>query len=277
MKVKAANPSRLAEMNMPSPFPGMDPFIESQKWESFHARLLPELANQLVPLLRPKYSVDPEQRVYIETVDLVVRNIIADVGVVRRTDSDAGSIAAVAIEPSVENTSYTYIEPEEHRETYLEIREVATSRLVTVIEVLSPSNKVRGSEGWRQYLAKRRDLLHSRTNLVEIDLLRGGTHLPMVEQLAARDYFVFVRRQSKWRADTLQWNLPSRLPQVPIPLDPPDPDAVIDLQAALDAVYDRAGYDYTLDYKRPIEPPLSETDQKWVSERLAGSQGEPVR
>lgn len=36
----------------------------------------------------------------------------------------------------------------------------------------------------------------------------------------------------------------------------------------LPTVYERAGYDYSLDYTRPLEPPLRPEDADWVTEKV---------
>lgn len=130
---------------MPSVFPGMDPFIEGDEWEDFHANIIVGISDALVPFLRPNYLVRIERRVYREPVGCTLPG------------------------------------PVEVREKYLVIRKLHSAEVVTVIEVLSPSNKRAGSEGREEYLAKREEVLQSRTNLVELDLLRGGARLPTLE------------------------------------------------------------------------------------------------
>jgi len=135
--------------------------------------------------------------------------------------------------------------------------------------VLSPDNKRAGSDGHREYLSKREAVLQSTAHLIELDLLRGGRRLPTIEPLPPADYYAFVcRAQHRPRAEVYAWTLRHRLPTIPVPLAADDPDVMLDLQAVFDTVYERAGYDYSLDYHRPVEPPLSDADAAWVRELL---------
>jgi hypothetical protein len=154
-------------------------------------------------------------------------------------------------------------------EIYLVIRSREKDDVVTVIELLSPTNKL-SRDGRTEYLNKRNAVLHSEANLVEIDLLRGGKRLPTVEPLPAGDYFAFVTRvERRPKVEVYSWPLERRLPKIPIPLAEGDPDVMLDLQAVFDTTYDRAGYDYALKYSKPVEPPLSEPQTVWVTEMLA--------
>jgi len=140
--------------------------------------------------------------------------------------------------------------------------------LVTVIEILSPVNK-RG-EGWRDYVDRRTELLQTRTHLLEIDLLRQGTRIPLVGQLPPASYYVYLSRTQR-RPRTQVWpvQLRDRLPAVPVPLLSPDPDVPLDLQAAVTACFDLVGYERLLDYAAPPPPPpLSESDAAWAAEVL---------
>lgn len=156
------------------------------------------------------------------------------------------------------------------KETYLYIRPRATEKPVTIIEVLTPNNKRRGSDGRREYLAKREETLRSGTHLVEIDLLRGGERLPMAKELPPADYYVIVSRaERRPAADVWPIGLRHSLPVVPVPLGDRDPDATIDLQAVIDDRYDRALYGYLLDYSQDLVPPLPSDDAAWVREILS--------
>ena len=140
---------------------------------------------------------------------------------------------------------------------------------MTVIELLSPSNKRHGGEGQTEYLSKKDDVLRSRTNLVEIDLLRGGERIPTLELLPPGDFYAFVcRAPRRHRADVYAWPLNHRLPPIPIPLSPGDREVTLDLQAVFDSVFDRAGYDYSLEYDRPLAPPVDKPTAKWIRDIL---------
>jgi hypothetical protein len=113
-------------------------------------------------------------------------------------------------------------------------------------------------------MRKRETVLLSTAHLVELDLLRRGVRLPTQEALPPGDYYAFVCRQRRRpQAEVYAWSLRQPLPSIPVPLAGNDPDAVIDLQAVFTTVYERAGYDYSLDYQRAVEPPLSEVDAAW--------------
>jgi hypothetical protein len=259
---------------MPSRFPGMDVWIESQRWEQFHFEFIGEAARQLVPLVRPRYEVAPEQRIYVE------RSFGQDDGPMRadfavlehdETEQRKRSLAETATAVAAP-ASYTLPMPEERREAFLVIRDRRDMSVVTIIELLSPSNKAPRSDGREAYLRKRLSIFESQTNLVEIDLLRGGLRLPTMERLQSADYFVFICRGAKRpQADVYAWHLRQPLPAVPIPLAADDDEVTLDLQAVFDRVYDDFGYDYALDYRQPAQPPLSEADAKWAEAILLGT------
>ena len=252
---------------MPSPFPGMDPFIESQCWRDFHHSIISEIRNVLMPEVRPRYTVNVEVDVYLAREGgTPVQIVIPDVSVVRGTgwmeENDGG--VAVALEPTILTLPMT--EPIEI--AYLAIRRSDNEETVAVIEVLSPTNKS-SRDGRAEYRAKRNSLLRSRAHLIEIDLLRGGERLPTVEPLPAGDYFAFVSREERRpQAEVYSWTLERALPRIPIPLADGDPDVTLDLQAVFTMTYDRAGYDYALHYDRAIEPPLDANRLEWVGQRL---------
>jgi len=250
---------------MPSPFPGMDPFLEAQKWGDFHTSFITVLREQLMPRVRPKYFVDVEERVYVERDPddplLVLRPDVAVVDHVREEQRGYAAVAAPV--------ECLLPLPEETREICLTIRRKDTRTIVTVIELLSPTNKRPGADGFERYLEKRLHVLASFSNLVEIDLLRGGRRMPLVGKLPPGDFLVTVAHvRRRPRAEVYVWSLPQRLPTIPIPLAHPDPDVPVDLQQVFDLVYDRAGYDYSLDYQSPPEPPLTSELAAWVEEQL---------
>lgn len=256
---------------MPSPFTGMDPFIECQLWDDFHPTLMGTLREVLTAQLRPRYIIRVERRVYVEhELDEALKVIRPDVAVLkRRTGARREQFAAAvtAVAPVV--LALPKPKPERRRESFLTIRETESREVVTVIEVLSPGNKRRGSDGRREYLNKRETVLQSNAHLVELDLLRGGLRLPTVDPLPKGDYFGFVcRRQQRWQAEVYAWTLRDPIPPIPIPLAAGDRDAVLDLQGAFTTTYDRSGYDYSLDYQRSVEPALTRADATWVTRRL---------
>jgi hypothetical protein len=118
-------------------------------------------------------------------------------------------------------------------------------------------------------LAKRANYQRTLTNIVEIDLLRAGRRLPTKESLPGLDYHAFVMRHADCpHTAVYSWSLRDPLPVIPIPLEPNDPDVVVDLQQAFRQTYQRGGYDYTLDYRREVSPELRAAERRWVSQLL---------
>jgi hypothetical protein len=258
---------------MPSPFPGMDPFIEDRLWRDSHTEFITGVRADLAPGLIPRSMVRIEERVYVEYTPeepehMIVPDIAvaeAETGPPRSTGSVATATAAVAA-PVLRTVPV----PERRREAFLTVRERADLAVVTVIEVLSPADKRPHTDGRREYLRKRGHVLLSPAHLVELDLLRGGERLPTREPLPSGDYYALVCRQSRRPlAEVYAWTLHDPLPSLPIPLAEEDDDLTLDLQAVFSAVYDRALYAYSLDYRAPIEPPLNEADAARVQQLLA--------
>ena len=260
---------------MPSPFPGMDPFLESQRWRDFHTRFITILSERLTPCVRPRYVVEVEEYVYLAREEADPDRLIEPDLAIVDTDRDwsaslrsAGS-TAVAIQPMV----HTVPVPKRFRQAFLTIRSRESQNVVTVIELLSPWNKTAG-EGRSEYLVKRSNVFCTPAHLVELDLLRGGQRLATREPLAPADYYVFVCRKERLpQVDVYGWTLRQPLPAIPIPLAGEDPEVDLDLQAAFTTTYDRAGYDYALDYRRSVEPSLEPATADWVRSLIAGPPG----
>ncbi|MEC4813124.1 MAG: DUF4058 family protein [Scytonema sp. PMC 1069.18] len=251
---------------MPSPFPGMNPYLEHPElWVEFHHWLITLIAEFLVPQLRPKYRVAIEKRVYKMTDENSVLIGIPDVSVGRsRLDTEETSSIAIA-SPPVKPVTVTVPIPEEVRESYLEVREVGTGEVVTVIEILSPKNK-RSGEGRKAYETKRHAVLGGLTHLVEIDLLRSGQPMSIVGYDIKSHYRLLVSRsEHRPKAELYPFGLQEAIPSFPLPLRREDTEPLIDLQALLHQVYDRAGFDLAIDYTREPVPPLLETDADWVN------------
>lgn len=254
---------------MPSPFPGMDPFIESQRWQGFHSRFVTALGDALVRQVRPRYVVDVEDFVYVADAHKEDHELIApDVSVAQEDDWSRQSSENVSVGVAMSPAVLTLPTPKRHRQHYLTIQTRDTHQVITVIELLSPWNKSK-SGGRKDYLSKRQNVLATMSHLVELDLLRGGVRLPTVEPLPAGDYYAFVCRiQQRPKADVYSWTVRDPLPEVPVPLAEGDADAVVDLQSIFEQTYDRAGYDYALKYDRAVDPPFNDNDSDWVRELL---------
>jgi len=247
---------------MPSPFPGMDPYLEHPDiWPDVHNRLIAAIGDALGPVLRPRYYVALEERVYIEEPPEQILAGRPDLTVVARSPGperpSAGSAPVVAVvEVQV---------PDRVRETYLEVRGVDERDVVTVIEVLSPTNK-RSGEGRRLYLDKRRTVFGTLTSLVEIDLLRSGERMPVGGARPDCDYSILVSRS--WRrpsAHLVPFGVRDRVPAFPVPLRREEEEPPVDLGVLLASLYDRAGYDLRVRYDRPAQPPLRPEDAAWAN------------
>jgi hypothetical protein len=251
----------------------MDPFIEMQEWSDFHARYMTVLSELLTPQVRPRYVVRVERRVYLEEPFAEPDQAIPDVAILeRRGVPRSSSGTAVLDETAAVAVECLLPEAEEHHEYYLVLRDRETLRIVTLIELLSPTNKRAGSEGRDEYLDKREEILQSRTNLVELDLLRGGQRLPVQDELPPGDYYALVRRGwRRRRVAVYAWTLRQKMPPIPIPLRKDEPEPTLDLQAALDLSYDRAAYQDSLDYSQALQPPARAEDADWIKEWLRAS------
>jgi hypothetical protein len=242
---------------MPSQFPGMDPFIESQVWEDFHSSFLTVLREVLVARLRPKYVVQVEKRIYLEReLEEERTSYVADAAIYQGSNSRPGQPSATDTaeceQVGVHIQTATVPMLDEHRESFLTLRRNGDHEVVTVIELLSPTNKRPKSEGNRLYLEKRISLMQSQASFVEIDLLIGGDRMPFRPN-AAEDYLVLISRANRRPLVTVISREANRqLPRIPIPLAVPDEDVVIDLQMVFNEVYDRAGYDYAIDYSQTL-------------------------
>lgn len=251
---------------MPSPFPGMDPYLETPKlWRDVHSNLIVASQESLNRSLRPSYVARVELRIYVEN-EQETREIIPDVRIEKTNGkgrrSSNGSAVAIA-EPV--DVPVVFDEPIE--EARLEIKDVKTGALVAVIEFLSPSNKVRGSEGRNSFMRKRRETAVSEAHWVEIDLLRAGTPSQLFPD--GSDYRVLVSKGGEFGRGRL-WaiNVRQPLPIIGIPLRTPDADVPLDLGAVLSTAYDRAAYDRSIDFDKPPNPPLAKDDAKWADKLL---------
>ena len=221
---------------MPSPFPGMDPYLENPAFFSdLHDSMITYVREYLKPRLPKPYYAVSNERVWVE--------------ISRRS-----------------------------RQNFIEIRTADDrERLVTTIEILSPTNKTPGEDARDLYLQKQREVLRSRTNLVEIDLLRGGVHstaVPLdsaIAEVGSFDYHVCI-----YRSDDLEHfqlyaiRLEDRLPEIAVPLLPGDATVLLDLQMIFDRAYDFGPYDQRTRYDEPnsIKPPLRPEQQEWANRIL---------
>jgi hypothetical protein len=253
------------ELSMPSPFPGMDPYLEDQVWEDFHFKFNSALSDVLTDGVEPRYIVRAAQRVYIEHgIDADDQVRLPDVAVLWNGNPDPiASPGSLLTETALAPVECLNASPVERRETYLVIRELPGLEIVTVIETLSPTNKRTSSDGRQQYLAKREEVIESRTNLVELDFLRGGKRLPVIGLPAGDFYAVVSRGNRRPRTDVYAWSIRQAIPKIPFPLKPGDPEVLVDLQEVFNLAFHRGRYQRTLNYAAALRPPLSPEDAAW--------------
>lgn len=258
---------------MKSPFPGMDPYLE-QHWLDVHHGLVIYSRDQLQLRLPGQLRARVEERVFVETEEGEYRAVHPDVRVVEYPRGP-GEAATAEAGVAVDEPLVLHLDDEPTRQGYLEIVDVASgNRVVTVIEFLSPTNKVPG-EGQDLYLRKQREVLAARASLVEIDLTRSGRRVLSVppERIPPSyraTYQAIVRRA--WqpnRAEVYRMPLDRALPKVRVPLRETDADVPLELQALIDLCYANGRYD-DLDYKADPNPPLAPQDAAWADAWLRG-------
>jgi hypothetical protein len=219
---------------MPSPFPGMDPYLEGEWSTSFQPMIVCEFAHQLNKRLLPRYVALPYRRMV-------------------RINVEHGP-SGITIPTSIPHVWVKILKPKERQ-------------LVTAIEFLTPTNK--GGAGREEYLSRRRRLLTAPIHIVEIDLLRSGERIPTAVPLPKAPYFVFVSRYKKRQTPEV-WPiaLSQQLPIIPIPLLASDSDVILDLQLAMNTAYDDGAFSRVIDYRTAPEVPLSPEQSAWAHEHL---------
>jgi hypothetical protein len=254
----------------------MDPYLERRGlWEDVHTRLIVAIAEALAPQVRPNYRVAVEQRTYLSV--MAPDDLIGQPDVLLLATREPRVIYETSAAPP-QAGAYVGELPyaEEVKERYLEIRSVVDGEVVTVIELLSHSNKS-SQRGRKQYERKRLVVLASMTHLVEIDLLRTGD--PMAMRIAGNghktDYRIVVSRaQQRPRADIYLFGVRDTIPEFPVPLRRGETAPVLPLNQVLHDLYDRAGYDLAIDYSQAVEPPLDEADAEWAAQIASQSASE---
>lgn len=263
---------------MPSPFPGMDPYLDDPTvWPAVHHGLITYARDALNAVLPEAYVAEIGERLY---VTYPARSVYPNLSVRQSSRSarvrERGTAGTAVLEETEADESWVLtFEPVEVREGFLEVRNLSSGRVVTAIEVLSHANKARASEGRRLYLTKQRELLESEISFLEIDLLRAGEHTvaPPRGDLQARgswDYRISLHRGGGQPQTFEVWpvHLRSRLPRVRVPLVAGEPDVILDLQAAFDRAYDNGRYPQRVAYDKPALPPLTEADAAWADTLL---------
>jgi hypothetical protein len=244
---------------MASPFPGMNPYLEQPLlFHDFHQHFPGYAIPVLVGQLLPRYDVTTDTELYIHEPSADERRVRrADVSIVESQVTPSRSTAAQA--PVLAEIA---LDIDEIRIPSIHILDAHGRRLVTAIELLSPVNK-RDTAHRAVYLAKRRKYLESGANVVEIDLLRAGSRMPL-RPVPTCDYLVAVYRASRLPSVEL-WpvSLRESLPVVPIPLAADDADATLDLKRVIDSIYDAMAYARRI-YQGQPDPPLTALDAAWA-------------
>lgn len=253
---------------MKSVFPGVDPFLEAQGyWPEFHLKFINYLQEAIADKLPGEYEARIDERMNL--IDLTQdeeQRFRPDVAILRDDAARGGR-------PGQEEGGVATLEPvtipiafiDDERQAYIEIRHRPSRTLVTVIEVLSPSNK--GGNGRRDYLIRRNALLRQNVGLVELDFLVKGQRLPMDAPLPPGDCYAFVAPAERQPdCDVYAWSIQRVLPTIPIPLRVPDPPVRIDLGAVYGLTYERGAYARSVDYATALDVPLSEGDRVWAEQ-----------
>jgi hypothetical protein len=262
---------------MRSKFPGIDPFLEDQGfWPDFHHTFLSCCRDALYDRMPENYEARIGERFSLFEAEYEKPRLIEpDVAIVGRREgrSPAASSTATAgplmLEPVMVPIAMTVIAKE--RQTWIEVRRMPERELVTVIELLSPTNK--GGHGRREYIDRRNAILDQPVHLVELDFLLGGRRLPMGGELPPGDFYAVVTRADRRPSSAVYaWSIRQPLPLIPIPLKAPDPDVPLDLSAVFATTYARGRYAQWVQYASPLNLPFESGDNKeWVDEIVQGA------
>ncbi len=255
---------------MSGPFPGMDPFLESPAyWRDFHQCFITYWRDWLLDHLPDHYEVRIDERLSVVDEEAERKDMLPDLSVSQSHPLPHQLVheAAVAVldkEPVTRQLKYLQTAPE----AYLRVLHRPDASLIAVLELLSPTNK--SGQGRRDYLLKRQELLQEPVHLVELDLLLGGTRLPLKGKFPAGDYHAFVSRGDRRpECEVYSWKLSEPFTRIRLPIKPPDPDVVFDLPGLFAHAYQRGRYFRDLPYAAAPPVPLSKANARWVAERLA--------
>jgi len=249
----------------------MDPYLEGREiWLDFHHRLISTVSNQLQPQLRPRgYFVAVESRIWIESPE---HALYPDLMLLRAQPGPRSADEALGVLVADEPVRVR-METQERHEAYLQIFERSSRRLITGIEVISPSKKSK-TDARAEYIKERNELRRSGVSLVEIDLLRSGRPLVALPPATTsrlpyhRGFVVNIGRAKSKHFESYPVSIRLPLPRIGLPLEPGEPDVVLDLQAALALAYEEGAYEARIDYKVPARPPLAGDDAAWADELL---------
>jgi hypothetical protein len=260
--------SGLEEIAMLSPFPGLNPYLEARTlWRGFHTQLIVEIARDLQPQLVPRYVARTEERVVLAPLD---QSFDPDVqNREPRPEPEGAAAVAVASGPGVVVPERIAVPGLTIPHRFVAIRDRQNREVVTVIEVLSPWNKV--GEGRQEYREKQAAFLLSDANLVEIDLLRRGPHAIAVPEALTQpsDYRICIHRARRDLFELIWFGVRDPLPNVPIPLRSTDTDVTLHLGEVFNRCFEGGAYSWEIDYSEDPDPPLSADDAAWARERIS--------
>jgi hypothetical protein len=269
---------------MPSPFPGMDPYLEHHSlWKRVHDMLVVMMIEPLQVQLLPRYMAVLEGRLLLRPLDqpaapakfnLRLPDVVVTEPRLGATERGGGVLVAA---PPLEATQPLWVEEPELRiwHSFLEIRTVEEGAVVTVVELLSPWNKSPG-EGQREYHEKQRAVLLSDTNLVEIDLLRAGAHTVAFrpQSLPPSDYRICIHRVARRDGfEVIPFSVRHPFPRIGVPLRGGERDVLLDLPAVFTRVYDSGAFFAQVDYSGLPDPPLAGPDAAWARDLLPAAAG----
>lgn len=258
---------------MPSPFPGMDPYLELPGfWSDFHSTFINYWREAIADALPPSYEASLGDRVYLVEHDPEARKLgYPDIAVTHGGEGSrvrTGTATSATLEPVTIPLKVL----EGPRETYIEILHQPERSLVAVLELLSPANKE--LPGRTEYLVKRQALMYQQVHLVELDLLLGGKRLPLANPLPPADYYYLLSRaEQRFDCQVYHWTLRNPLPTLPVPLRPPDGDLAINLATVFTTAYERGRFQRRLPYNGPPLSFLGEEDRSWAQAVLKQGTG----
>lgn len=251
-----------------NPFPGMNPFFE-QRWPSVHTALIMYFCDAVQEKLPSDLVARPEAVTVTLGASEKPTTYRPDVQIQEPLSLKEPSAVVMAPEPPpTQATAPIRVFLDEEIERWIEIRDT-TGRLITVLELLSPSNKLETAERDR-YVRKRNAFLSGGANLVEVDLVRQGTSLfltpvrNVVEQATACYGVCVLRATRPAEREVYPIRLRERLPVIRIPLRPTDTDVILDLQPLVNQCHERGRY-HLLDYRLELHPPLNAEDAAWAT------------
>lgn len=256
---------------MAYPFPGMNPWLEKANlWRDVHNGLINGLRDELASRLTPRYFVGVDTHTYISRFpELPIISRYPDIAII---DTTPGRRTPPAASAAVADYLEIDLPPRETlEEAFIKIRLIPDGEVVTVIELLSHTNKQAGPER-ESYLEKRQAYLESDLNFVEIDLLRSYAPMPYTERAGDKGYRIFIRRKTRFfKAALYPFGVRQAIPLIPIPLQPQEEEPIVDLGALLRGIYERVRYDLVIDYTKPPVPVLDKADAAWAQEQISAT------